>query len=69
MMAFAGTRASDLFLLTLLMRGRRGGRRGNRGNGGAGQGGGVSNLRTLTFDLATVLARNHTSTRNDDLYP
>jgi hypothetical protein len=32
-------------------------------------GGGVYNLGTFLFDLATVIHHNHASTSNDDIYP
>jgi hypothetical protein len=31
--------------------------------------GGVYNLGTLTFDLATVISQNHASTGNGDIFP
>src|SRR6516165_2213945 len=36
---------------------------------GQGIGGGVYNLGTFLYDLATVIARNNASTSNDDIYP
>jgi hypothetical protein len=39
------------------------------GSAGQGVGGGVSNLETLTFDLATVITQNHASTSNYNIVP
>jgi hypothetical protein len=49
-------------------RGRR--RRAGEGGGdGQGIGGGVYNLGTFDFDAATLVALNHASDSNDDLFP
>jgi hypothetical protein len=49
---------------------------GNHANGGSGGatdgqgiGGGVYNLGTFTSDAATVIAENHASTSNNDIFP
>jgi hypothetical protein len=39
------------------------------GSDGLGLGGGVYNLGSFAFDVFTVIALNHASTSNDDLYP
>jgi hypothetical protein len=39
------------------------------GSDGQGIGGGVYNLGAFTFDVATVIAFNHASTSNDDIFP
>ena len=36
---------------------------------GLGVGGGVYNLGTFTFDMATRIKKNHASTSNDDIFP
>jgi len=38
------------------------------GSDGQGIGGGVYNLGTFTFDIATVIAHNKASTSNDDTF-
>jgi hypothetical protein len=38
-------------------------------SGGSGIGGGVFNLGAFTADAATLIARNHASTSNDDVFP
>jgi hypothetical protein len=43
---------------------------GNQGGSdGQGVGGGVCNRGTFTFDAFTLIAHNHASTSNDDLFP
>jgi hypothetical protein len=51
---------------------------GNRANGGdgddggsdgLGEGGGVYRLGIFTFDVTTLIAHNHASTKGDDLFP
>ena len=39
------------------------------GTNGLGEGGGVYNLGLFAFDVSTVIAHNHASTSNDDIYP
>ncbi|HEY7423312.1 MAG TPA: right-handed parallel beta-helix repeat-containing protein [Gemmataceae bacterium] len=46
-----------------------GGAAGAGGSGGQGIGGGVYNLGTFLDDLATLIARNHASTSNDNIFP
>jgi hypothetical protein len=36
---------------------------------GSGIGGGVYNLGTFSFDAATIIALNHASTSNDNIFP
>jgi hypothetical protein len=45
-----------------------GGAAGAGGSTGAGIGGGVFNLGTFTSDPATVIALNHASTSDDDIF-
>jgi hypothetical protein len=45
-----------------------GGSGGAGGSDGQGIGGGVYNLGTFLYDLATVIARNHASTGYDNLF-
>lgn len=45
-----------------------GGRAGGGGSASKSVGGGVSNLWTFTFDVATVIAKKKASTSNDDLF-
>jgi hypothetical protein len=40
----------------------------NEATGATGIGGGVYNLGTFTADSATVIAGNHASTSNDDIF-
>jgi hypothetical protein len=42
---------------------------GNHANGSPGIGGGVYNLGTFSFDVLTVIDRNHASTSNDNVGP
>jgi hypothetical protein len=42
---------------------------GSGGSDGVGIGGGVFNLGTLSFDPTTVIAQNHASTSNNDIFP
>jgi hypothetical protein len=42
---------------------------GNHANGSPGIGGGVYNLGTFTFDVFTVITKNHASTSGDDIGP
>ena len=46
-----------------------GGTAGAGGSAGQGIGGGVYDLGTFTFDVTTVIAGNHASTNNDDIFP
>jgi hypothetical protein len=46
----------------------RGGHAEDGGTDGLGMGGGVYNLGTFLFDLATVIAHNHAATSNDDCF-
>jgi len=46
-----------------------GGAGGAGGSDGQGVGGGVYNLGTFTSDPFTVIAANHASTSNDDIFP
>jgi hypothetical protein len=39
------------------------------GTDGQGVGGGLYSLGTFTFDISTVIAKNHASTSNDDIFP
>jgi hypothetical protein len=39
------------------------------GSNGKGIGGGVYHLGVFTFDPTTVIAHNHASTSNDDIFP
>ena len=47
----------------------KGGEGDDGGSDGQGVGGGVYNDGTFAFDLATVIAHNHASTSNDDIFP
>ena len=42
---------------------------GAGGTSGLGEGGGVYDLGALSFDAPTVIAHNHASTGNDDIFP
>ena len=46
---------------------------GGKGHGGGaaglGRGGGVDDLGSLTVDVFTLIAHNHASTSNDDVFP
>ena len=46
-----------------------GGAAGAGGSAGAGIGGGVFNAGMFSADAATVIALNHASTSNDDVFP
>jgi hypothetical protein len=46
-----------------------GGRKGSGGCNGHGIGGGVYNLGTFAFDITTVIAHNHASASNDNIFP
>jgi hypothetical protein len=47
----------------------QGGEGDDGGSDGQGIGGGVYDLGTFTFDMKTVIAHNHASTSNDDIFP
>ena len=46
-----------------------GGTAGEGGSDGQGVGGGVYNLGAFNADVMTVIARNHASTSNDNIFP
>lgn len=46
-----------------------GGEAGRVGSDGLGVGGWVCNLGTFTFDIISVIRKNHASTSNDDIFP
>jgi hypothetical protein len=46
-----------------------GGAAGLGGSDGQGVGGGVYNLGAFSFDVFTIIKKNHATTSNDDVFP
>ena len=63
--------AADLTLVGCLVALNQadGGAAGSGGTAGQGIGGGVFNLGTFTVEGTTVIAQNHASTSDDNIYP
>jgi hypothetical protein len=68
-LAIQANASATLSASTITLNQAIGGPTGIGGTDGQGVGGGVYNLGKFVYDLATVIARNHASTSNNDIFP